>query len=104
ERRGAEVGGDGEVARRRAELLDRFGPPPPAVETLLDIVSLRVLAGALGIERIEARGGRAVFSFAPSTSVTPERILQVIARSRGKMALKKEYTLQARVPEAPGPA
>ena len=34
----------------------------------------------LGVERIEARGGRAVFTFAPSTSVTPERILNVIAQ------------------------
>jgi transcription-repair coupling factor (superfamily II helicase) len=74
------------------------------VETLLDVVALRVLARPLGIERVEARGGRAVLGFAVSTPVTPERILQVIARSRGKMTLKKEYTVEARVPEGPWPA
>ena len=88
----------------RAELADRFGPPPPAVETLLDVVALRVAAKAIGVERIEARAGRAVFTFAPSTSVTPERILNVIAKSRGAMTLKKEYTLEARVPDGPWPA
>jgi transcription-repair coupling factor (superfamily II helicase) len=100
----AEVESADEVAPMRAELGDRFGPPPPAVETLLDVVALRVLARPLGIERIEARGGRAVLGFAASTPVTPERILQVIARSRGKMTLKKEYTVEARIPDHPWPA
>src|SRR5262245_16230224 len=91
----------GEAEPMRAELTDRFGAPPPPVEALLDIVSLRVLARDLGVERVEARGGRAVFTFAPSTQVTPERILKVIAASRGRMTLKKEYTLEAAVPDGP---
>ena len=100
----AEIERDDEVEPMRAELADRFGPLPPAVETLLDVVALRVAAKAIGVERIEARAGRAVFTFAPSTSVTPERILTVIAKSRGAMTLKKEYALEARVPEGPWPA
>ena len=100
----AEIERADEVEPMRAELADRFGPPPPAVETLLDVVALRVAAKAIGVERIEARAGRAVFTFAPSTSVTPERILNVIAKSRGAMTLKKEYTLEARVPDGPWPA
>ncbi len=100
----AEIERADEVEPMRAELADRFGPPPPAVETLLDVVALRVAAKAIGVERIEARAGRAVFTFAPSTSVTPERILNVIAKSRGAMTLKKEYALEARVPEGPWPA
>jgi transcription-repair coupling factor (superfamily II helicase) len=100
----AEIERADEVELMRAELADRFGPPPPAVETLLDVVALRVSAKAIGVERIEARAGRAVFTFAPSTSVTPDRILSVIAKSRGAMTLKKEYTLEARVPEGPWPA
>jgi hypothetical protein len=56
------------------------------------------------VERVETRRGRAVFTFAPSTPVAPERILKVIAASRGGLALKKEYTLEARVPDGPWPA
>jgi len=56
------------------------------------------------VERIEARGGRASLTFAPSTPVTPERILGTIARGRGGMMLRKEYTLDVRVPEGPWPA
>jgi len=81
-----------------------FGPPPAAVEALLEVVALRVAAKRLGVERIEARDGRAVLTFAPSTPVTPERILQSIAKSRGGMSLKKEYTVEARIPREPWPA
>jgi transcription-repair coupling factor (superfamily II helicase) len=92
-----------EIAQAREELADRFGPPPAAVEALLDVVALRVRARALGIERIDARDGRASLTFSPSTTVSPERILKVIAQSRGKMAMRKEYTVETRVPDGPWP-
>jgi len=62
-----------------------------------------VAARALGVEKIDARGGRASVTFAASTPVTPEHILKTIARSRGAMMLKKEYTLEVRMPEGPWP-
>jgi transcription-repair coupling factor (superfamily II helicase) len=92
-----------EVAQVRSELADRFGPPPAAVDALLDIVALRVVARRTGVERIDAHGGRALLTFAPSTEVTPEHILKAIAQSRGKMTLKGEYTLEVRIPEGPWP-
>src|SRR5213079_2530651 len=49
---------DAEVDDLRAELLDRFGPPPPPVEALLDVVGLRALARRLHAERVETGGGR----------------------------------------------
>jgi transcription-repair coupling factor (superfamily II helicase) len=100
----AEVSRPEEVAEIRAELTDRFGPPPPAVDALLEVVALRGSAKRLAVERIEARGGRAVLTFAPSTPVTPDQILTAIARSRGGMTLKKEYTVEARIPQGPWPA
>jgi transcription-repair coupling factor (superfamily II helicase) len=100
----AELGGEDEVAQIRAELGDRFGSPPAAVVALLEVVALRLAARRLHVARIEARGGRAALTFAPSTPVTPERILSVIARGRGGMMLRKEYTLEVRVPEGPWPA
>jgi transcription-repair coupling factor (superfamily II helicase) len=100
----AEIDRAEDIADARAELADRFGPPPPAVEALLDVVGLRVAARALGVERVEAGGGRAVLTFAPSTPVTPERVLKAIGASRGALALRKEYTVDARIPAEPWPA
>jgi len=92
-----------DLAQIRSELEDRFGPLPTAVESLLEVAALRVMARTLHVERIEAHAGRANLTFAPSTPVSPERILGVIGRSRGTMMLKKEYTLEARIPEGPWP-
>jgi transcription-repair coupling factor (superfamily II helicase) len=99
----AELGSPGEIAEMRAELADRFGPPPPAVEALLDVVGLRVAARPVGVERVEAQGERALLTFAPSTPVTPERLLAVITRSRGKIKMLKEFTVEARIPRGPWP-
>ena len=47
----------------RTRLSDRFGPLPQPVEDLLKVPGARALAGSLGIERIVAKGGSAVFYF-----------------------------------------
>ena len=100
----AEIERAEDVADARAELVDRYGPAPPAVEALLDVVALRVTARGLGVERVEAGAGRAVLTFAASTHVTSERVLKAIAASRGGLTLKKEYTVEARIPAGPWPA
>ena len=101
----AELGSADEIAEMRAELADRFGPPPPAVEALLDVVGLRVAARAVGVERMEAQGERARPDLrAVDARSRPERMLAVIARSRGAMKMLKEYTMEARIPKGPWPA
>ncbi len=93
----AGASGDDAVADLRAELADRFGPPPPEVEQLLDIVRLRVAAKALGVERIEAGDGRALLTFAPSTRVEPATLVRLVQKSRGRLAMKREFTLEAMI-------
>jgi transcription-repair coupling factor (superfamily II helicase) len=99
----AEIGQVDEIGEMRAELADRFGPPPPPVEALLDVVGLRLAARAIGVERVEAQGGRALVTFAPSTRVTPERLLAVIGRSRGRMKMLREFTMDAQIPRGSWP-
>jgi transcription-repair coupling factor (superfamily II helicase) len=88
----------------RAELQDRFGPlPAPAVQ-LLEVVALRVRAQKLGIEKVEALGGAALISFAPSTPVSPDRLIQAIIQSGGRLRLQKEFVIEAKIPGGPWPA
>jgi transcription-repair coupling factor (superfamily II helicase) len=96
--------GDAAIEEMRAELADRFGPPPPPVEALLDVVGLRALARRLHAERVEAGGGRVLVTFAPSTPVTPERILAVIGRTGSGVRMRKEFMLEAAIPAGPWPA
>ncbi len=48
-----------EVDDLRAEMADRFGRPPAALDDLLDIARVRVLARRAGVERVSLRAGKA---------------------------------------------
>ena len=93
----AGVAGDEELADLRAELADRFGPLPEPAEQLLDIVRIRVAARAIGVERVEAGEGKAVITFAPSTPIDPARLVGAIQASRGRLRLRREFTLEAAI-------
>lgn len=49
---------EGEVDQFRAQLVDRFGPIPPATEELLRTVALRRLGKGFGIEKIALKNGK----------------------------------------------
>mgnify|MGYP001581921886 FL=1 len=88
---------DAEVAELRAELLDRFGPLPEHAERLLDVVRLRVAARALGVEKLEAGDGTALVTFSPATPLPPARLVRAIQTSRGRLRMKREFTVEAAV-------
>ncbi len=65
------------------ELADRFGPPPKAVENLLDYAVLKALAESLLVASIERRGDQVSVKFYDETPVTPEKLVRVIRDRRG---------------------
>ncbi len=93
----AGAAGDDELADLRAELQDRFGPLPEPAEQLLDIVRIRIAARPLGVERVEAGEGKAVITFSPSTSIEPGRLVAAIQASRGRLRMRREFTLEATI-------
>jgi transcription-repair coupling factor (superfamily II helicase) len=95
---------DDELADLRAELADRFGQLPEAAQQLIDVVRIRIVARALGIERVEAGEGSAVITFAPSTPVEPATLLKAIHASRGRLKMRREYTVEAVVARGGWPA
>jgi transcription-repair coupling factor (superfamily II helicase) len=54
-RRLAQVVEPTQLKRLKEEMLDRFGPAPAAVELLMQVAELRLLAAGLGVTAIEAR-------------------------------------------------
>jgi transcription-repair coupling factor (superfamily II helicase) len=87
-----------DLADFRSELADRFGPLPVAVEQLLEVVALRVIARPLGIDKLEARAGKALVKFAPTTPVSAERLVGMIQKSRGRLRMSREFALEAILP------
>jgi transcription-repair coupling factor (superfamily II helicase) len=69
-----------ELADFRRELLDRFGPPPPAAEQLLRLASLRIAAHRWGIQAIHIEDRYVVSHY------TDERLIrQLAAQSKGRL-------------------
>ncbi len=95
---------DAEVEDIRAELIDRFGALPEPARRLLDIVRIRVAARALHVEKIEAGEGRALITFAATTRLDPARLVHAIHDSRGRLKMKREFTIEASIAKGSWPA
>jgi transcription-repair coupling factor (superfamily II helicase) len=67
----------------RAELADRYGPPPEAVATLLKFSVLKSRAQQLGIEAIDRRHGALNVKFHKESRIDPNRLMQLIAGTQG---------------------
>jgi len=57
-RRIARARDEHELVRLGEELADRFGPPPEAVERLLDLQAVRLKAAVAGVSAVAVRGGK----------------------------------------------
>jgi transcription-repair coupling factor (superfamily II helicase) len=78
------------------ELVDRFGPVPPLVVTLLRAMDLRRTLKALRVRSARRRGGTVQVEFDPDTPLTVDRLLEAVRGSRGKMRLRSGTTLELR--------
>src|SRR6202000_3407544 len=67
----------------RAELVDRYGPPPEALQTLVEFALLKAQAERLGIEAIDRRGASAQIKFHPGSKADPERLMALVSTVEG---------------------
>ncbi len=67
-RRLARARSAGDLAAFRQEIVDRFGPPPPAVLRLVEVAELRLAAEAAGISSISREDGQLVVRFGAGLS------------------------------------
>lgn len=88
------AGAETEDARKGIleELRDRFGPPPPAIENLLEYALLKALAEKSLVASIDRRGDRVAIKWHEGTPVKPEQLVKMI-RSRKDMRLDPAGTL-----------
>ena len=79
----AGITGGAERQEVRRELEDRFGPPPPPVEYLLDYAVLKALCEKLLVAAVERHGARVAIKFHPETPVQPEQVVRVVKARNG---------------------
>ncbi len=66
-----------------AELSDRFGRPPAAVEMLLDVAALKRQAEQLRIQAISAGGGRLTIRLRRDARVDVDRLIRLVSERPG---------------------
>jgi transcription-repair coupling factor (superfamily II helicase) len=78
-----------------AELIDRFGDLPQEVENLLDIVEIKQLCRAAGVDRVDAGPKGILFGFYKDTPPNVEKLMGWIAGRRGSVRLRPDQKLFA---------
>jgi transcription-repair coupling factor (superfamily II helicase) len=74
-RRLADLEEEAAVDAAAAELVDRFGPLPGEVKTLLDVVAIKALCRRANVDRIEAGPKGAVVAFRDNVFANPEGLI-----------------------------
>jgi transcription-repair coupling factor (superfamily II helicase) len=99
-RRIARLRKPGACDRLAEEFKDRYGPLPAAVENLLGIQRLRVMAGALGIQEIKAARHGLDFFFAGGQEPSPPIIQGLMESGPKGLQFKAVDQLVMKVPAA----
>ena len=82
-----------EIDAFAAELVDRFGALPPEVENLLDIIAIKQLCRAAGIEKVEAGPKGAVLSFHQNRFANPAGLVDFLQAQVGTAKLRTDQKL-----------
>ncbi len=70
------------LARLEGELRDRYGPPPEETRRLIDVVSIRVHAKAIGVSRIDLDEGGAAIHLDPRHRAKGEELDRMVREAR----------------------
>jgi transcription-repair coupling factor (superfamily II helicase) len=81
------------------ELRDRYGELPEPAANLLEIMSVKLIAQKAMVARIDAGKDAVNVTFAEGATISPERILFLIKKSKGTIRLVPEYTLRIGLPD-----
>ncbi|MFZ1426972.1 MAG: transcription-repair coupling factor, partial [Geminicoccaceae bacterium] len=74
-----------------AELIDRFGKLPPETEQLLQLVAIKQLCRRANVAKLDAGPKGIVLAFRENTFARPERLVRLIAESRGQMKVRPDH-------------
>jgi len=79
-----------------AELIDRFGPLPDEVETLMRVVAVKVLCKKAGIEKVDAGPKGAVIHFRKDIFIDPPALIAHISKHPALFKARPDHKLVLR--------
>jgi transcription-repair coupling factor (superfamily II helicase) len=82
-----------EIDAFAAELVDRFGPLPPEVDNLLQIMAIKRLCREAGVERLDAGPKGATVAFHKNAFGNPAGLIAFIQQQAGEVKLRPDHTL-----------
>jgi transcription-repair coupling factor (superfamily II helicase) len=65
----------------RKELEDRYGPPPPSVEHLLEAARLRIECEKIGVSQVDRKRDQLHIRFTESAAIDPGRLMKLVAKN-----------------------
>ena len=79
-----------------AELIDRFGPLPKEVETLMRVVAVKMLCKRAGVEKVDAGPKGAVIHFRKDRFIDPPSLIAHISANPGLFKARPDHKLVLR--------
>ena len=76
-----------------AELIDRFGPLPPEVENLLEIIAIKRYCREAGVEKVDAGPKGAVITLRGNRFANPAGLVELIQRHAGTLRLRPDQKI-----------
>jgi transcription-repair coupling factor (superfamily II helicase) len=92
-RRIGALASEAEVEAMGAELADRFGPLPPEVENLLQVVALKALCRAANVEKLDAGPKGMVVGFHRNRFPDPGALVAWVAAQKGAVKVRPDQKL-----------
>jgi transcription-repair coupling factor (superfamily II helicase) len=84
---------DEDVEKIRQELTDRFGKIPEEAENLIEVIHVKILLTRLSIRKFEETPSSLVITFDETTKVSPEKVLDLVRRGKGRYRLTPDSRL-----------
>jgi transcription-repair coupling factor (superfamily II helicase) len=84
---------DEEVEVIQEEMVDRFGRMPMELSHLLEVIKVKILLTRLSIRKFEETPSQWVLTFDEATRVSPQRVVELIHRGKGKYRLTPDSKL-----------